>query len=227
MSLKINLVYIITMTSIKTVDFSQLNFSTQRNKTGRRFIKVFLDKKPLCIKLPKLRLPFNSQLSQYGQLEANVSLGEDFDLIEKIKDLDSKMVDYAIEHKWFKDGVDFDYAPTLKISRNGNYPPTLKIKVPKKEGVIDALFFDNKKEALHVENDTEVLQILVQNSRIISTVECVGVWFIDNRFGLSWKFDQVRVYSPEVSKPKNNEYAFEDSSDNESDLDECLIYDEE
>ena len=202
---------------VKTINNDDLKFSAPRSTTGKRYIKAYYNKKILSIKLPKLKIPFDTQISQYNnQLETNVSLGDNQEVINKLQELDDKMSTYAIENGWFNSD-DFEYVPTLRKSRKGDYPPTFKIKIPKKDGEITTKFYDQEKKHIQIQSDEEVLALLKRGTFVISALECVSVWFIDNKFGLSWKAEQMRVY------PANNpEFVFDNVSDDS--MSECLIY---
>ncbi len=204
-----------TVLKLKDVNFEELKFSTSRSKTGRRFIGAFYNKKPLQIALPKLRVPFNSQVNQYGALEFNLSMDKKEDLINKFTKLDGQMQQFAKQHEWFDDD-NYRYNPVLKYSANGNYPPNIKFKIPKKDGEITTHFYDEKKNNIQVVDDSDVLQLLQSNVNTVCIVECGGVWFsvingVQN-FGLFWKVTHVRVY-PRENKQTMKDYIFEDSED--------------
>lgn len=204
---------------VKSINFDDLKFSAPRSTTGKRFIKAFYNKKPLSIRLPKLKLPFDAQLSQYGQIETNISLGLNTAIIDKLQELDDKMMSFAVENGWFgnEDVDSMQYIPVLKKSKAGNYPPTFKVKISKTDAGITSKFFDSNKQPIEVNSAQDVLDLLKRGTHAISALECNSVWFIDNRFGLSWKVDQMRIYPNEQP-----EFTFGATSDDSGD--ECLIY---
>ena len=215
----------IKTTNVTDAKWDEMKFSTPRTNTGKRFIKVFYEKNPLVLRLPKLKIPFDSQLSQYGQLEMNVSLGSNEKVITALKEMDDQMMTFVDTHGWYNKDDEKTYFPSLRESKNGDYPPTFKIKIPKRDGVIDADFFDKDKKKIKVNNDSDVLSLLKKNTHVISAIECTGAWFMGDRYGLSWKVVQMRVYEPEPQSDDTIEgYSFQDSSDDEE-IEECLIYD--
>lgn len=204
---------------VKSINFDDLKFSAPRSNTGKRFIKAFYNKKPFSIRLPKLKLPFDSQVSQYGQIETNISLGLNTEVIDKLQELDDKMLVFAEENGWFdkKDVDNIEYIPVLKRSKTGTYPPTFKVKIPKTDSGVSSKFFDENKQKIEVNTTDDVLNLLKRGTHVISALECNSVWFIDNKFGLSWKVDQMRVYPGEQP-----EFAYGAASDESGD--ECMIY---
>ena len=210
--------------NINTVDFSQLKFPRQKSNSGTRFISAFYNKKALGLKLPKLRIPFDSQLSRYGQLEFNISLGNNQEIIDKFYELDNQMVKFAEEFSWVEESC--EYVPTLKESKNSEFPPTIRIKIPKKDNTIKTLFFDKEKKKVDTLTNEDVLALLTKGTHILSAIECVGVWFNDERFGLSWKAEQVRIVESPSTKKSSEDYAFEDDSDIDSLSDTELLIDD-
>ena len=201
--------------NIKDVNIDELKFSSVRSKTGRRYISVFYNKKPLVLVLPKLRVPFNSQISMYNALEFNMSLDDKEELKNNLMALDKKMVEYAKVNNWFNDD-NFKYNPLVKES-TGDYPPNMKFKITKKDGEIVTKFFDKDKKEVQVTSDKDVLELLKAGVKVISFVECSGVWFSEmngvQNFGLYWKVTHLRVFPREAKNDKISDYIFEDSSD--------------
>jgi hypothetical protein len=211
--------------NIDSVDFSELKFPRPKGSSGSRFISIFYNKKAFGLKLPKLRIPFNSQLNQYNQLAFNLSLGTDEDLICKFKQLDEQIVKFAEDLGWGTEGL--EYAPTLRESRNNDFPPTIGIKIPREDNTIKTIFFDKNKSRINVNTSDEVLKILSKGTSVLSAIKCGGVWFNDKRYGLSWKAEQVRVVELPMTQKINEEYAFvEDSSDLDSLSDTELLVDD-
>ena len=199
--------------NINDVNFSELKFSRQKNASERKFISVFYNKKSLALILPKLRIPFNAQLSKFDQLEFNLSLGTNQDLIDKFKELDTQIVAFAKENDWITE--ESVYVPTLKEAKNDAYPPTIRIKVPRRMGVVQTQFFDENKKLIDVATDDKVLDLLSKGTNALSAIECVGLWFANGRYGLSWKAEQIRFIPWQRAAPDAGEggYAFADSSD--------------
>jgi len=217
-----------THLNINDINFAELKFSRQKNSSERKFISVFYNKKSLSLILPKLRIPFHAQLSKFNQLEFNLSLGTDEELISKFKELDSQIVAFAAENEWIT--ADSVYVPTLKEANGNAWPPTIRIKIPKRDDVIQTYFFDENKKSIEVTTNQQALDLLSKGTNVLSAVECVGLWFANGRYGLSWKADQIRVFPWRRAAREeitDNGYAFADSSD-ESEISnaELLIDDE-
>jgi hypothetical protein len=87
------------------------------------------------------------------------------------------------------------YTPSVKVSldRDGKpkpYPPTFKVKLPKKNGSFETTFYDEKKrpyEGVGVED------LLVKGARAVFLLRCTGLWFAGSKFGASWKATQCKM----------------------------------
>jgi len=200
------------MSKIQDIDFKNLKFSSTKKTTGMRFLQVFNEKKNLEIKLPKLKVIFNTRLNLYNQLELNLSLGNDSELINKFKEFDEQMIQFAKEHNW---GVQepFEYTPVLKASKDNKYPPTLRIKFSIKDDIVDTSFYDASRNKMEVNTVEDVIKHLVQGTEVKSAISCVGVWLRDaNKFGVTFKLTQVQIQAKK--EVKNEEYLFESDDDN-------------
>lgn len=205
----------------ESVDFSSLAFSKTKMQKGKRFLEVFIEKKPLGLKLPTLRVPFNTKLNQYGHLEVNLSVDKvkDKELFNALNYLDSEMKKHSEKNGWFE-RQNGEYSPFIRESANGKYNPTIKAKIPfKEDNSVKTLFFDKEKKRVQVSGPADIPELLQQNSKIQMAIQCVGVWFIGNKYGLSWKADQIRILEKNEYKKSyiDEEYAF--CSDSESDND--------
>lgn len=210
---------------VMSVDFSKIAFSKTKTTSNKKFLSVYYNKQNLGLKLPSLRIPFDSKINQYDQLEINVSLYKNEDIIEKLQKLDEYMLDFCKENNWVSsDNV--RYVPMLKKSVNGNFPPTIKMKIPVKDGEVKTLFFDENKKKIDISTREQVTEHMKKGVYIQSAIECVGVWVMGNSFGLSWKTEQIRINSRPFEQ-QDEGYAFwSDSEDSDKSNLELLIDDE-
>jgi hypothetical protein len=210
----------VTFLKINEVNFNDLKFP--KLSSGRKFLSVFYNKKKLGVKLPKLRIPFDTKISPFNTVELNVSLGANQELISKFEELDRVIPAFAEEHNWNVENL--EYAPTLKKS-NSSYPPTIKLKVPVKDSEIVCTFFDDSKEEIKVKTQEEVCNLLPKGTNLLTAIECTGVWFNDSKYGVSWKLSQARVEKHKTVEELMEDCAFEDDSDLES-IESNLLIDE-
>lgn len=209
---------------MEDIKFEELKFSTSRQKTGRRFLSVFYNKKPLEIYLPKLKIPFDSNVSKFGALEINLSLKDRPELEEKFKELDSQVEKFALENGWFEN-ENYKYYPTLKTSEN--YPSNIRFKIAKKDGEITTRFFKDDKEEIYPNDYSDIVPFLKRDHQIISLVNLGGLWFSNingvESYGLFWKVEQMMFFPQKQKGDLDNGYMFEDSSSDGSELDEYMF----
>jgi hypothetical protein len=89
------------------------------------------------------------------------------------------------------------YTPSIKVSldREGKpkpYPPTLKVKLPKKNDTFEAQFYDAEKRPYE---GVTVEDLLTKGARGVFLLQCTGLWFAGSKFGASWKAVQVKMTS--------------------------------
>ena len=161
-------------------------------------------------------------------------------LLNRLKELDTKMVDTAVENSlpWFtKKNIKADvveemlYNKTVRYSRDKEtgelvtkWPPTWKIKIPYRDGYCGTCFYNEDKQEIDIENIHEDLpNILTKKCKVKLLAQCNGVWFAGGKFGLSWKALQVRV----KSAGGLSGYSFVDESDDEDDSGDAVEAEEE
>jgi len=72
--------------------------------------------------------------------------------------------------------------------------PTLRAKVPFYEGVWKTEVYDQKLVRLFPSDNYESpTELIKKGSRIISLIQCGGLWFVGGKFGVTWKLVQAVV----------------------------------
>ena len=207
------------MSDIKVIHISQFSptnlvpSAPKRNQNGG--LRIDLDyKDPVLngshylVQTPKLRLPFGMQ--QYGGEEKDdksksyslsLSLDNYRDLsshenefLKGIKAIDEHIKSLAIENSqaWFRKSMKKEVIEELfssSIRETNDWPPTFKAKLPYYNGKFNCDFYDQSRKKCLVDNIT-------QNCHIIGLVNVTSLWFINNRFGVTWQLKQLQVFQP-------------------------------
>lgn len=219
------------MANITEINFKELKFSDMK----RGFLNVFYNKKNLSIMLPKLRIPFGASVNDYGQVVCDFSLDKQLEVIEEFKKFDYQILQDAYNNRgsWFGDSnlsledLTEMYIPTLKQSRNLMYSPNIRVKLDKnRDSEINTKFYSSVKNdqgdypSLEANTDSDVTSLLKKNTHCRIVMDCVGLWYKGDKFGITWKMFQVKVFPDE---PRDNtpaktveNYAFVES-DSDSD----------
>ena len=192
----------------------------------------------LVVQTPKMTLPWsmgkfegdNGQMKYSIDLsfkgrEDNEKLSEFHDFLEKF---DEQLVKEGVNHSmsWFKKkGMNEEvlralFSKQVRESKDketgepdGKWPPTVKVKLPFKDGRFQCEIYDNKKNEVE---QSQLENTLVRGCEVQALIEHSGIWFAGGKYGCSWKIIQMKVTAPSSIKG----YSFIDSSDDEVDADE-------
>jgi hypothetical protein len=207
--------------------------------------------KTLRIQMPRMKAPFgvsgwdgkdkkDNSPSETSNDTLELSFNdEDKDLIEKFERLDDLAIEAGalnskefFKKKFDKEALKLFYKQTIKHNedeegeRDNKYPPRLKTKLSKdKDYRYTAQIFTPEKERvlMDIHNYAEVIP---KGSECVTIIECSGIWIINEKFGLSWRPAQTKVY---ISDNKLSGYSFiDDDEDAEGDnITDSSILDEE
>jgi hypothetical protein len=116
---------------------------------------------------------------------------------------DELLIEAGIKNSqaWFKmpnasrEVIKAFYTPSVKVSldKDGKpkpYPPTFKVKLPKKNGTFETSFYDTEKRPYE---GVSVEELRVKGARGVFLVKCTGLWFAGSKFGATWKASQVKM----------------------------------
>ena len=94
--------------------------------------------------------------------------------------------------------IDALWTPMLKYPKDkesGEYDysrsPTLKIKIPYWEGEFKVeLYNDNEEIVFPLEDSGPIEDYISKGSNIATLIQCGGLWFVNGKFGITWKLVQ-------------------------------------
>lgn len=181
---------------------------------GGQAIYINYDGKPLILQTPKMNMPwamgkFDGDIPKYSLdlsfkgMDNNPTL-ENF--YKAFSMLDEKLVNDGVSNSmsWFKkknqskDVCKALYATQIKVSKDkngepdGKYPPTMKVKVPWKDGTFQCDAYDYNKKLI----EEDLSNVLVKGTQVQALIQCVGMWFAGGKYGCSWKVVQMKVTPP-------------------------------
>lgn len=199
----------------KNFDINRITFSKPNVlKSGAKQAYVNYDGGKLLLQTPaKVALPFGvsafedktkPQVPPVFSLDLSFR-GAEHDgplktFYESMEALDKVMIDAAFTNSvaWFgkekkRDVIEEElYSPIIKRAKDDKYPPTMKLKLPQRDGAFDAKFYDEGRNQF---NDFDIKDILPRNSTVTCIIQCAGVWFAAGKFGLTWRAVQVMINS--------------------------------
>jgi len=205
------------MSDIKVIHISQFKpnnlvaSAPKRNQNGGLRIDLeykdpILNGSHYLVQTPKLRLPFGMQ--QYdgkdeksSSFSLSLSLDNYRDLsnhecefLKGVKAIDEHIKALALENSqmWFRKSMKKEVIDELfssSIRESSEWPPTFRCKLPYYNGKFNCDFYDQSKKKCDVEH-------IMQNCHVIGLVNITSLWFINNRFGVSWQLKQLQIFQP-------------------------------
>lgn len=191
-----------SINKFSTFTVSEVKFSDlKKNKMGGKAIYINSQTGgKLMYQMPQLKAPYG--LSDYTDTASNkttysldLSL-DDNDALSKLQEFDEAVLDYVAENsqeflgKVYKKEVIREalYKPLVRPSK-GNYAPTLKLKVQTRP---DGSF---EPTAWTMDQKETQLDKIGKSTLVYTIVDFNQIWFIDNKFGVSVRLQQV-LFSP-------------------------------
>ena len=219
------------------MDVGNVSFSdVKTNDNGGKTIYLNYENHPFIIQTPKITLPYNMSVYDKGEypkysievsfrdLDNNSRVKRFYDNFER---LDDAIVEEGSKNSmgWFKkkkahrDVIMALFSPQIKLSRDketgevdGKYPPTMKFKLPVRDGKPGFDIYDFSKKEL----DRPLDELFVKGATIQAVIRCSGIWIVGGKFGCSWNVCKVKVDAPVAIQS----YAFIDDSEEEADDDD-------
>ena len=89
--------------------------------------------------------------------------------------------------------------PNIKGTKEPDYSrmPTLSLKIPQWQNVFKCELYDEEGNILFPKSDSAVTPIdYLKRTKVMCIIQCGGVWFINGKFGVTWKLLQAVVQKP-------------------------------
>jgi len=189
-----------TVRRISDFSASDVTFSAVRKNTmgGKVVYLNGTGNSKLMFQLPQLRAPYG--LSTYtdaasGKTSYSLSLSLDNpEIAAKFKDLDDKVVEFVHANSVTCLGKQYNkevmkealYKSPLSPGK-GDYAPTLKLKMMmSSSGSFTAEAYDPSRKLIQLTADS-----LEKGQGVLTIVEINQIWFIDNKFGISVRLQQM------------------------------------
>jgi len=218
---------------VKSEKFDSVNLEYQEPKKlshGGQAIYLSYEGKPLILQTPKMSMPwgmgkFDGDIPKYS-VDLSFKGMDNSPALESfykaLNSLDEKLVADGVTNSmtWFKKKKQTAevckalYAPQIKVSKDkngepdGKYPPTMKVKVPWKDGSFQCDAYDSKKNLI----EDDLSNVLVKGTQVQALIQCVGMWFAGGKYGCSWKVVQMKCTPPAGI----HGYSFIDDSEDEA-----------
>jgi hypothetical protein len=217
---------------IKNFTPSELSYSEVNTNTyGGKSVYVNDGNSRIVLQLPRMSLPYNvSAFKPLNEPDAepkytwNLSF-RDMDSNARVKNcyevfdaFDNAIIDAGVRFskEWFgeehpRQVIKAFYSPTIKRHREGKYPPTIKMKLPRRKGEFTPVLFDEKNLKDPVDlTSVDICEYVGKGTEASTLITTSQIWFAGGKFGCSWSVLQARV---KPSKRFTNVCMIEESDD--------------
>lgn len=100
--------------------------------------------------------------------------------------------------------------PVISYSKEKDkYPPTIKANLMQKNGNYDIEVYDENRNEIKYDGTMDL-----KNAKITALIQCLGIWVIGSKFGITWKIVQMRV----IPAKKLQGYAFKEIANDSAEV---------
>ena len=201
--------------NVEEIEISALKLLGKEKNIKR--MNLTLEGSECYVQFPRSRAPFGPSCfnkdGNEGTWNLDISLKDDHPLLVKIETLVEQVKKHVGENSkeiWGKKkSADFlndcFKSPITPTKEGTDYPPRVKLQLPKRNGEFDVEVYNQNKELVDVD-------YIEKGCEVIPIVQLSHVWFVGSDFGIKFKAALVKVYK----KEKLSGYNFIDSSDEDS-----------
>ena len=210
----------------KNIDVSKVAFSQHRMlDNGAKLVYLNYAGGRLSIQTPWMSMPWKMGVyteGDYPKYSVDLTfkgMDEDPELQgfhDKLQELEEKIIDGGFENSvaWFKkkpssrDVVDALFNRIVKVSTDrdtgepdGKWPPTMKLKVPRRDGVYETKVSDKSGKVYDINNKESgdnMEDLLVKNTKMRAIIQCVGLWVASGSYMCQWKLTKAEVEVPDT-----------------------------
>ncbi len=210
----------------KNIDVSKISFSQPRVlDNGAKLVYLNYGGGRLSVQTPWMSMPWKMGVyteGDYPKYSVDLTfkgMDENPDLQgfhDKLQELEEKIIDGGFENSvsWFKkkpssrDVVDALFSRIVKVSTDrdtgepdGKWPPTMKLKVPRRDGVYETKVSDKSGKVYDINNKESgdnMEDLLVKNTKMRAIIQCVGLWVASGSYMCQWKLTKAEVEVPDT-----------------------------
>jgi len=187
--------------SLKNIPYDDVMFGRLKRGLDHHYMGTYVKKNDsqsnLYVQTPKMYIASNVEDATFLQFTS-----EQDDVKEAISKMESYVLDYLKENKetlFLNKGIDDVFLEA------GHTSSILKDNRIRFRMSTDTNIFNNAKEAL---DSTQ----LKKGNLVKSIVQMVGLWFTANRWGITWKLNQIKLET-ERNVNKFHQYMFDDQDE--------------
>lgn len=143
-----------------------------------------------------------------------------------IEDIDEKVIQHALDnsHEFFKkkytskEVVRALFSPSIRYAKDKEtgeiitkWAPTWKMSLPQRDGEFSFEAYDKNKNVVNLK------EVQTKGAKIISLVQCGGLWIAGGKFGITWRTVQLQI---NINTGKLSGFSFLDNPEDKISKDE-------
>lgn len=196
---------------MKFTDFN-LDEDLTFSEYSHRKISLSNNNKPIRFQIPRMYMPFGISgfTPEIGPTKWNVDFSmkgydEDGNYVKKfydfLKQLEKKVIGHVQENGqviFSRNISKFELEDIFNsnLKESGDREPKFRVKVDTNESVIKPPIFNVNNE----QTNDDVVNGLYQKHTGTAMVELHSIYFMNKRFGLTWKMYQMKIFEPQRLK---------------------------
>jgi hypothetical protein len=212
----------------KNIDMNKVQFSDPNTlDNGAKLVYVNYNNSKFTVQTPWMDMPWemkaftDDKWPKYTITASFRGMDENPDLQafhDRLVELEEKIIDAGTENSlaWFKKRdqprqvTQALFNNIVKVSTDrdtgepdGKYPPTMKLKVPFRDGKWQCRLFNANDggESYRINDGTDSVEdVFVKNARVKCIIQCVGLWVAASSYMCQWKVVKAEVDVPETQE---------------------------
>jgi hypothetical protein len=185
------------------LELEKIKFSSVKQVYGHKFISMYYNKSPLLIHFPRMTLPFgiNDYKNKFSfdlsftNLRTNKNMEDFYNGMKKIEGLVEEYGKNNMKDLFHSKNADIQFKSCLTETKP--FDPILKVKLNQdKENNFKFKVFNDNQDEMDLD---DIHNLFCKKKQLKGIIECSGVWVSEREsgfvYGISWKVNQVKVYS--------------------------------
>jgi hypothetical protein len=185
------------------LELEKIKFSSVKQVYGHKFISMYYNKSPLLIHFPRMTLPFgiNDYKNKFSfdlsftNLRTNKNMEDFYNGMKKIEGLVEEYGKNNMKDLFHSKNADIQFKSCLTDTKP--FDPILKVKLNQdKENNFKFKVFNDNQDEMDLD---DIHNLFCKKKQLKGIIECSGVWVSEREsgfvYGISWKVNQVKVYS--------------------------------
>lgn len=202
------------------LDVKKITFNPNitRIANGSKHMGLGVKNKKVILQTPFMSCPFGLSKNKYDNDKFSVDLSfnkknkDEYSFYKNLLKLDKMIVEEMLSRSEIlfpnnlsENVIKNNHNPIVK--KSSNYDPRMRIKIPYESNKFNCEIIDTNSN-----NITNLEDNLAKGSIIRCTIECGGIWIVNNNYSCIWKMKRIEIKDSGIKKQQDE---FIDDSDSD------------